>query len=133
MARGIMANQVVIDWFLELYDAGNEITPDVIKVLAKGLRARKKGRPSRKITHIAILALYQLCTAERIVELLNKGDVSNIRKSIAKAKEEGWIYVTSHNFVDKKSKQIPEKSWDFEGKSRQIWLDNGNETKCFTI
>ncbi len=42
MARGIMANQVVIDWFLELYDAGNEITPDVIKVLAKGLRARKK-------------------------------------------------------------------------------------------
>ena len=128
-----MANQDVIDWFLELYDAGKEITPEVVKLLAKGLRTRKRGRPSRKITHIATLALYQLCSAERIVELLNKADVSTIRKSIAKAKEEGWVYVTAHNFVDKKGKQIPEKSWDFEGKSRQIWLDNGNETKCFTF
>jgi hypothetical protein len=128
-----MANQDVIDWFLEIYDAGNEITPEVVKLLANGLRTRKRGRPSRKITHIATLALYQFCTAEKIVELLNKGDVSTIRKSIAKAKEEGWVYVTAHNFVDKKGKQTPERSWDYEGKSRQIWLDNGTETRCFTF
>lgn len=128
-----MANQDVIDWFLEFYDAGNEITPEVIKLLANGLRTRKRGRPSRKITHIAILALYQLCTAEKIVELLNKGDVSTIRKSIAKAKDEGWTYITLHNFVDKKGKVVPEKSWDCKTKSRQIWLDNGKQTKCFTF
>ena len=128
-----MANQDVIDWFLELYDAGKEITPEVVKLLAKGLRTRKRGRPSRKITHIATLALYQLCTAEKIVELLNKGDVSTIRKSIAKAKEEGWTYITAHNFVDKKGKVVTEKSWDYETKSRQIWLDNGTETRCFTF
>ena len=128
-----MANQKTIDRFLEVYDAGDEITPEIIEKLVEGLRPRKKGRPKQKITHIAIFALYQLITAERIAELTNTSDVSTIRKAIARAVKEKWIYCEIQNYVDKNGKLVPHKKWNEGEKSRQIWLDNGKESLHFTF
>ena len=130
--RGIVANQNIIDMFLKVYDAGEEITPEILEKLVEGLRPRKKGRPKQIITHIAIFALYQLITAERISELTNR-NVRKIRASIASAKKEKWIYCEFQNNVDEKGKSVPHQKWNEGEKSRQIWLDNGKESLHFAF
>lgn len=141
-----MANQQIVDWFLNKYDTGESIDQRTIDLLAKALRKKGKGRPAHKMTPITILALYELCTAALITEYMDTKDESTIRKAIRKAKKEGYTTVRFDNYIDENGKPlIYAKGKLSSTKSRQIfilspgvpilycfnfWLDEKNKLVC---
>lgn len=132
-----MADQKVIDWFLEQYDTGNAISQEAIDLLVKGLRARRKrGKPSKKAPLPAILALYELCTADLIAEYTQKENDSAIRKSLKRSKDQGWQVIRLDNYIDKNGKPLVYKKGRLSREySRQIHLIYGNEPAvyCFNF
>lgn len=128
-----MAAKKAIDWFLDLYDSGTEITPEHIERLVKALRPKGRGRPSKSNTHAATLALSQLVTHEKVAELRNISDVSTVDKQIKQATKAGWECVTFNNYLDENGLPLKQENWDLSGRSRQVCLDNGVELRGYTF
>jgi hypothetical protein len=128
-----MTKQETIDWFLEIYESGKKITPEIIDTLAKALRPRSRGRPTNKYSPFVLLALNQICTTETMEQYVHKSE-SAIIKSINKAKKAGWVVVNTSNYIDDKGNPLPNMKGILSSEpSKQIWVDNGKETYVFTF
>lgn len=129
-----MKNQSYVHKFLEMHDAGESITTDIQNGLAKELRPGPRGQPKQKFSYLAVFALFELCTAELIIEYINLQDISSVNKYLKRARDEGWTVVNTATYLDESGQIVRCKKGRLsKGPSKQIWVDNGEKGYQFTF
>jgi hypothetical protein len=137
-----MANQKVIDWFLEKKKSGEQITPEIIEHLANALEKRRVGRPNYQITHLFYLALNHICTVEAMMDCLEDEndngkvrDVSSVGKLIQKARRDGWSIFYSESSMPKAKTKKDLKLLISKQKNKniQVWIDSKEKIISFTF